>query len=66
VEITLNGEIRQVPDGATIAQLIEELGLGRFPYAVELNQRLAPRPEHGTTVLQPGDAVEVVTFVGGG
>ena len=66
MEITLNGEERQVPEGTTLTQLIEGLGLSRFPYAAELNRQLVPRQDHQTTILQSGDAIEVVTFVGGG
>jgi sulfur carrier protein len=66
VQITLNGDPHQVPDDTTVAQLLEGLGLGRFPLAVERNRQVVPKEQHGATVLEPGDAIEVVTFVGGG
>ena len=66
MEILLNGERRQVPEGATIALLVQELGLGRFSVAVERNQQVVPKDTHETTVLAAGDRIEVVTLVGGG
>ncbi|MBY0308215.1 MAG: sulfur carrier protein ThiS [Phycisphaerales bacterium] len=64
--VTVNGEKRTLPDGATVAALLSELGLGALPAAVEVNRRLVPKREHGARPLQEGDAVEVVTLVGGG
>jgi len=65
VHIEVNGEPRDVPEQATIATLLETLGVqGRV--AVERNRRLVPRSEHPTVHLEEGDRLEVVTFVGGG
>ena len=33
---------------------------------VERNQRIVPRAEHPTTLLDEGDVIEIVHFVGGG
>jgi sulfur carrier protein len=66
IEVVINGEPRQVPDGTTVAALITELGLGDRRVAVERNREVVPRAEHATTVLASGDRVELVTFVGGG
>jgi sulfur carrier protein len=43
-----------------------ELGLTGKPVAVERNREVVPRALHESTVLSPGDRLEVVTFVGGG
>lgn len=64
--IVVNGEARAVSPGTTVAGLIGELGLGDRRVAVERNLEVVPRAQHATTVLAPGDRVEVVTFVGGG
>ena len=66
VEICVNGKPRQVPQGTTVAALIVELGLGGKPIAVERNREVVPRALHASTLLAPGDRLEVVTFVGGG
>ncbi|MDO1558497.1 sulfur carrier protein ThiS [Brevundimonas sp. 2R-24] len=50
----------------TIAQLIDELGLDRAAAAVERNLVIVPRSLHDQTVLEAGDRIEIVQFVGGG
>jgi sulfur carrier protein len=64
--VTVNGEPREVPDRATVQDLIKQLGLAGGPVAVERNRSVVPRAEHASTRLAEGDAVEVVHFVGGG
>ena len=66
MEILLNGETRQLPEGATAADLVDSLGLGGRRYAMELNGELLPKSMHGGHVLKPGDRVEIVHAVGGG
>ena len=66
MEITVNGQSRHVEPGATVAALLETLGLDPRQLAVERNLELVPRAEHAATALSPGDRVEVVTLVGGG
>ena len=64
--IHLNGEARNVPEGCTIAALLELLEVRMKGVAVERNQEVIPRAEHDSTTLSEGDRVEVVTLVGGG
>ena len=66
MELLVNGERRPVPDGTTVAQLLDVLGLPRERVAVEVNLDIVPRAEHASRRLSPGDRVEVVSFVGGG
>jgi thiamine biosynthesis protein ThiS len=66
VAIEVNGEPREVPDGTTVAGLVERLELPPETVAVELNRRLVTRSERARTVLGAGDRVELVTLVGGG
>lgn len=66
IEIVLNGERKQVPADCSVAALVEALGLGGEPVAVERNERVVRRSEHAGTRLVAGDRVEVVTLVGGG
>ncbi|QDT70307.1 Sulfur carrier protein ThiS [Planctomycetes bacterium MalM25] len=64
--IQLNGEPRDVPEGCSIAALLELLEVRMKGVAVERNQQVIPRAKHGSTQLSEGDRVEVVTLVGGG
>ena len=64
--VMLNGEERSCREGSTIADLVEELGLGKRRIAVEVNRDILPRDEYVTYRIQPGDHLEIVHFVGGG
>ena len=66
MNILVNGEAREIPDGSTVRALLETLGLGDTLVAVERNREIVPRAQHSTAELHEGDAVEVVHFVGGG
>jgi sulfur carrier protein len=66
MELTINGETKQVPQPLTVAQLLAHLDLVKERVAVEVNKAVVPRREHEQKALQPGDEVELVTFVGGG
>ena len=66
IEITLNGEPNTLPRPLSIKELIETTGLDPRKIAVEVNREVVPKARHGERRLQPGDAVEIVTLVGGG
>ena len=66
MQITINGEPRQIGDDTTVADLLEELQLQPQFLAVERNLEIVPRREHADTRLSEGDQLEIVTLVGGG
>jgi len=66
MRITVNGEAHDVPDRTTVARLLEMLPTAGGPVAVEVNREIVPRSLHADRALAPGDAVEIVTLVGGG
>ena len=66
IVVRVNGDARELPAGASVADLLRELGLESGRVAVERNREVVPRAAHAGTKLEPGDALEVVTFVGGG
>ena len=66
VTVQLNGEPREVPEGLTLAALIEWLKLPRDRVAVERNLEIVPRAHWNETPIQAGDQLEVVHLVGGG
>jgi len=66
MQLTVNGDPQDVPDGLTVRGLIEHLGLTDGPVAVERNREVVPRAEHAVTGLADGDVLEIVHFVGGG
>jgi sulfur carrier protein len=66
MKLTINGSERDVPDGLTVRALVEHLGLGGGPVAVEQNREIVPRAEHAARSVKDGDTIEIVHFVGGG
>ncbi|WP_165071657.1 sulfur carrier protein ThiS [Paludisphaera rhizosphaerae] len=66
MEITLNGQRRDVPEGLTVSRLLGLLELKSEHVAVEVNRDLVVRARHAETPVSDGDAVEIVTLVGGG
>ncbi len=66
IRISLNGEERRVPEGTSVAALLDQLGLDRRKVAVERNEAIVPRSVYGETTITQGDAFEIVHFIGGG
>jgi thiamine biosynthesis protein ThiS len=66
IEVEINGEKREIREGATVAALLRELAIEDVRIAVERNGRIVRRAEHATTVVGAGDKIEIVTLVGGG
>jgi thiamine biosynthesis protein ThiS len=66
MQIVLNGEPRDVPEGLSVLGLLETLGLDPGRIAVELDALILKKPEWPVRKLQPGSRLEVVHFVGGG
>jgi thiazole synthase len=64
--ITLNGEPRSVARSTSIAALAEQLGLDPKKIAVERNLEIVPRSTLATVMIEEGDQLEIVHFVGGG
>jgi sulfur carrier protein len=66
MHVSINGEVREVPEGTTVAGLLTLLGVRAPRVAVEVNEVVVTRAEHDARTLHAGDAVEIVAFVGGG
>ena len=66
IQISLNGDAREVAEDCTVAALVEQLDLGQRRIAVEVNMAIVPRSAHPQHRLQPGDKVEIVHAIGGG
>jgi sulfur carrier protein len=68
VSVTINGERRELPPGATVSSLVQSLqnapeGRG---VAVALEGEVVPRAQWPKTQLSDGATVEVVVAVQGG
>lgn len=66
VSIVLNGEPHVLAQPATIAMLLDDLGIDPRRVAVERNFVVVKREAYASTHLETGDQIEIVNFVGGG
>lgn len=66
ISFHVNGKDRQAEPGFTLMDLLADLELNHQRLAVELNEDVIPKTKFETTVIQDGDHIEVVSFVGGG
>jgi sulfur carrier protein len=64
--VHVNGEPRELQEGTTVAALLAQLALVSPRVAVEVNASVVRRARHAEVTLKAGDAIEIVTFVGGG
>jgi thiamine biosynthesis protein ThiS len=66
IDVVVNGERRAVTRGATLLELLAGLELDPRAVVVEYNRTIIRRPRLGEVTVAPGDAIELVHFVGGG
>jgi len=66
MQIQVNGEGREIPDGLNVTALVEHLGLNPGRVAIERNLEILPRAQWQATSVASGDRFEIVHFVGGG
>ena len=66
MNIQLNGETRPLPGPLTLIELLAAEGLAEHRVAVEVNNEIVPRSQHGEHRLKDGDVVEIVHALGGG
>ena len=66
MEITLNGEPYQIDQPMTVVALLERLEIDARRVAVEHNLTIVKRQRFPDVIVDEGDQVEIVNFVGGG
>jgi sulfur carrier protein len=66
VKLKLNGTVSEIQEFTTVAGLLESLQIEPAGVAVEVNLEIVKKPEYKRHVLNEGDSVEIVNFVGGG
>jgi len=66
VHITLNGDPLDVPGPVSVAGLLKRLEIDARRVAVEHNLVIIKRTAFDETIVNDGDTVEIVNFVGGG
>lgn len=66
MELMVNGQPQELPERLTVAGLLERLSVQPERVVVEVNLEILKRAAHAARVLQAGDRVEIVQFIGGG
>jgi len=66
MNITLNGEHREIPDGLTVSGLLEHLNIRTEKVAVERNMEIVKKAAFEAAKIADGDSIEVVSFMSGG
>lgn len=66
IQIQVNGQARTWRSGATVADLLHDLDIKVERVAVELNLEILDRAVLGERVLNNGDRLEILGFIGGG
>ena len=66
MNITINGELREIPDGLSVTALLRHLEMTAERVAIERNLDILPRAKWQETAVQADDRFEIVHLVGGG
>ena len=66
MQVILNGDPSDIKEGCSVADLLEQLQIGRERVAVEVNLEIVPKSAYDFHSLTTGDRIEIVHFVGGG
>lgn len=66
MNIYLNGELKSLPEGASLSDLIKELAMENKRFAVELNKQILAYDDYGNKLLKDQDRLEIVQAIGGG
>ena len=66
MRVTINGQSETIEDGITVATYLERAGLVRHALRRRDQQATHPQARARDATIQEGDAIEVVTLVGGG
>ncbi len=66
MQIILNGEKKEFSEPLSLQKLVEDLQLNQQRVAIELNHLIVKRKDWPEVLLQEGDKLEIVHFVGGG
>jgi sulfur carrier protein len=66
VNVFVNGQPAELPEGTTVAEMLSLLKMPPRGVAVEVNLAIVPARKHSQHRLAEGDRLEVVSLVGGG
>ena len=66
MQINLNGELYELAQIMNVREFVASLNLNTTQVAVERNREIVARSLYDKVMLEEGDNIEIVTFIGGG
>lgn len=66
MEIILNGQTTECPEGSTVAAVLAQLDIPTAGTAVARNDMVVRKANYAATILAPGDRIEIIRAVAGG
>ena len=66
MKATVNGEVRELPDGMTVQGLLAHIEAPERGIAVAKNDRVVRRTTFGQEIVRDGDRIEIIRAVAGG
>ncbi|MEO6165838.1 MAG: sulfur carrier protein ThiS [Candidatus Binatia bacterium] len=66
MKVEINGEEREFDNSLTLTALLESLQIRPGRVVVERNREIVARDRYNATLINDGDTLEIVHFVGGG
>ncbi|MFG2086242.1 MULTISPECIES: sulfur carrier protein ThiS [unclassified Spirillospora] len=66
MKVFVNGEPRELPEGASVAEVVASVTAAGTGVAAALNDEVVRRSAWESTALRDGDRLEVLTAVQGG
>ncbi|MEC4677337.1 MAG: sulfur carrier protein ThiS [Nitrospirota bacterium] len=66
MQVEVNGLKQEMPPNSNVLQLLQQFEIAAEGIAVEINLTVIDRQAYDATVLQDGDTVEIIRFIGGG
>ena len=65
-KIQLNGDPYEINDGTNLNELLNKLKIQKNKVAIEVNGEIVEKNKYSNLILNKGDKVEIVQFIGGG
>ena len=65
-KIQLNGDTYEINDGTNLNELLNKLKIQKNKVAIEVNGEIVEKNKYPNLILNKGDKVEIVQFIGGG
>ena len=65
-KIQLNGDPYEINKGTNLNELLNKLKIQKNKVAIEVNGEIVEKNKYPNLILNKGDQVEIVKFIGGG